>query len=557
MYFYHSHAMKNMEMDLKTVKEATLRFYRKYYAEQGDPPSVKLAWREVEGLTKRNFYVIFKGGQAEVCTLAGIPVPEDRIKTTSRAREEREKAQKPPGKLEEEIQAEAAEAALEVEKKRKAARERKRKAEVERLRLEAMRDPGKLLSYMKTLAPELTAPFFEICKSAELTPRRGWSEAVKVRGENWAEWGLALKAGDEEPCLKAYIADVIEVYIPQKRLELAKERRRGKTYSCICGKCGLRYEFQDKKAYTLFTCPNGCIQDHGGVESVYPCPVCEELGNRSNLVYDRSQGMLHCKVCGFKGAVRDDPLNPKGTKAGAFRHPIDDLKAEKVRLTSEVSSLRGSKADLVRKREKEERSLAKLRAEMKREDRELDAVRDEKAKERRLRDSLKRETNRGKRKREIYNGMAEFLTNPEMVDGSAIDDIIRTLEVARDLRKKPGHVGEAMKMTVEVRGKLLSKIAGKDFILTSQADRIREREIDKLKAEYDRKLKVKDDTINVERRRRETAEREREALAPWRDEDMDKLRRENRRLRDRNLALEGENSDLRSKLHLQRLMSSS
>jgi len=550
-------------MNLEAIKEATLAFFKTYYAEHGKPPSVKLAWTKVEGLTKRNFYVIFKGGQAEACTLSGIPVPKDRIKTTAKARKQKDKPPETPALLEEEIKADEEETRLEEAKRREAAEERAIKARNELIEIEAKHNPKKIIPYLRILEPEITSPLFDLCKEAGLTPRRAWAEAVKVRGETWEKWGLVLKANGEEPHFKAYVSEVIEGYVPQKRLELAKERHRGDTYRCECNVCELRYEYEDKGDYTLFTCPDGCVQSHGGVGSVYPCPVCKELGRAVKLSYDRSRGVLYCKTCNFEGEVRGEKLNPVGTKAGAFRPQIvaleEKVKGLNVKLSEVQKQVNAGERRvqvLERKREREGISLAKLTAGRKREDKDLDAARDETAKERRLRDSLKRENNREKRKREVYNAMATFLTNPEMSDGD-IDDIIRTLEAARELRKKPGHVGEAVKMTVEVRGKFLSKVAGKDFILKGQADRIREREIGELKAEYDRKLKAKDDTINVERRQRETAEREREALAPWRDGDMKKLERENSRLRNKVLKLEGENSDLESKLHLQRIMASS
>jgi len=102
--------------------------------------------------------------------------------TISRAREAREKTQKPPGKLEEEIQAEEAEAALEVERTRRTAQERKRKADAELLELEAMDDPKKILPYVKTLDPDITAPFFDVCEKAGITPRKGLGETVKLLG---------------------------------------------------------------------------------------------------------------------------------------------------------------------------------------------------------------------------------------------------------------------------------------------------------------------------------------------------------------------------------------
>lgn len=57
----------------------------------------------------------------------------------------------------------------------------------------------------------------------------------------------------------------------------------------------------------------------------------------------------------------------------------------------------------------------------------------------------------------IYCRFIKRYPNPEMIDGAAINDIIRTLEVAREMRKKPGHIGESVKLTIKAQGKLLKR----------------------------------------------------------------------------------------------------
>lgn len=490
-----------------------MRFYKSYHAEHGKPPSVKRAWTEIEGLTKRNFYNIFKGGQAEACRLSGIPKPEDRIKATAKAREEKDKPPETPALLEEETKANEAEAALEVERKKKAALERVRKADAERLELEAMEDPKKIIPYLRSLEPELVVPFFDLCKESSLSPRRAWNEAVKARGENWAEWGRALKADGEDPHLKAYVADVIEGFVPKKRLELALEHHKEEWYTCKCSECGLPFEYEEEKGRTSFSCPDGHHQHHGGLTSIYPCPVCKELGRRSFLAYDRSQNTLRCKVCGFEGEVQSGPLNSKGTKAGVFKPQIAEL-AEKVK------SLKGKLSEvqrqinagerrvqvLERKRQQDEISLAKLMEKRKREDRELDAVRDEKAEEKRLRDSLKRESKDIKRKREVYNAMAEFLMDPKIITGERLANVVITLSAALKMRGQQGHVGESMKMTVEIRDKLLKRIAGGSYVLKDESEKRLGQELAKQQRKHERKLKAKDSQIDAEGKKREEVE---------------------------------------------------
>lgn len=157
-------------MGLVTTKESTLRFYKSYHAEHERLPSVSLACREVEDLTRRKFYKIFEGGQAEVCRLAGIPAPEDRVKATAKAREEK-KSQKTPEKMEEELEADEEEARLEEAKRREAAEERAIKARNELIKIEAKHDPKKIIPYLRNLEPKIVAPFFNVCKEARARAR--------------------------------------------------------------------------------------------------------------------------------------------------------------------------------------------------------------------------------------------------------------------------------------------------------------------------------------------------------------------------------------------------
>lgn len=97
-------------MDLEAIKEATLAFFKAYYAEHGKIPSVKLACKKIEGLYRNLFYLVFKDSVAEACRLSGIPEPEDRIRATTRAREKKDKPPETPALLEEETKADEEEA---------------------------------------------------------------------------------------------------------------------------------------------------------------------------------------------------------------------------------------------------------------------------------------------------------------------------------------------------------------------------------------------------------------------------------------------------------------
>jgi len=502
---------------LADTKEAVLSFIREHHVQHEKPPSLDLMCKKVEGLSRRKFYELFKGGVAEACRIAGVPEPEDRIKATAKAREEKDKPPETPALLEEEAQAEEAEAALEVKRKRWGALERVRKIDVERLELEAMEDPKKVIPYLKTLEPEIVAPFFDLCQSTKLDPGKAWGEAIGVLGQTWEEWGRAVKADGEEPYLKAYITDVIEAFIPQKRLKLTLGHHCGKTYSCTCGKCGLSYEYEDKGDYTFFTCPNGCIQDHGGVNSIYPCPVCGELGRAVNLSYDRSRNVLHCKTCSFEGEVKGSPLNPVGTKVGAFRHQIAELEEK-------VKGLQGKLSETQRQINagvKEEQALERLIGEKQQTceslrnnivalSAESEKNRQECEAELRRAEAMNKKNDDVEEKIEILNSVALFIMDPEKADIVQLRDFVTQVGTAIELRKRPGHVGEAVKMAVEARDHLLKMAAGSRYILRVEADKKLKEQLARQRGEYEVQLKAKDDQIASERRLKETAQRKQE-----------------------------------------------
>jgi len=74
--------------------EATVEFAANYYKEEGIAPSIRKMCDGVPGLSNRSFYGLFEGGIIEVCKLANIPEPNDRIKATSKAREEKQRPRK-------------------------------------------------------------------------------------------------------------------------------------------------------------------------------------------------------------------------------------------------------------------------------------------------------------------------------------------------------------------------------------------------------------------------------------------------------------------------------
>lgn len=71
-----------------------LQFIESFYEESGEAPSVSEICRRIDGVYREKFYQLFKGRISEACRAAGVPVPDDRVKSTEKATEEKEKPKK-------------------------------------------------------------------------------------------------------------------------------------------------------------------------------------------------------------------------------------------------------------------------------------------------------------------------------------------------------------------------------------------------------------------------------------------------------------------------------
>jgi len=76
-------------MTKQEFKTTIIQYYKKYYKLHNEAPSLKKVFEHFkkQKLYYAKFYDIFPGGQAEACKLAEIPIPEERLKQTRKARQ--------------------------------------------------------------------------------------------------------------------------------------------------------------------------------------------------------------------------------------------------------------------------------------------------------------------------------------------------------------------------------------------------------------------------------------------------------------------------------------
>jgi len=69
---------------VSAVKVEIVRFVASFYAQHGNVPSVSTILRQFS-LNRADFYRLFPSGIAELCSLARVPVPEDRVQAVGEA----------------------------------------------------------------------------------------------------------------------------------------------------------------------------------------------------------------------------------------------------------------------------------------------------------------------------------------------------------------------------------------------------------------------------------------------------------------------------------------
>ena len=71
-------------MQKNKFKDQVIQYFQKYYAKRKKVPSSRDLFKS---FNKTKFYEVFPQGLAQACKAAGIPVPEERLKQTRKARE--------------------------------------------------------------------------------------------------------------------------------------------------------------------------------------------------------------------------------------------------------------------------------------------------------------------------------------------------------------------------------------------------------------------------------------------------------------------------------------
>jgi len=211
--------------------------------------------------------------------------------------------------------------------------------------------------------------------------------------------------------------------------------------------------------------------------------------------------------------VRGESLNPVGTKAGAFKPQIAELEEEVKGLKGKLSEVQrqvkaGERKEqaLERRIGEKEKTCEKLSKTIAALNAETDEKRQECAAERRRAEELKGENKHASARREVFNAVAEFLMDPELITGEQLANVVKTLSVALKMRGQQGRVGEAVKMTAEVRDRLLMRIAKGRYSLTEKTDERLKEQLARQQRKHEGEIKKLEVALDAERRKREGTE---------------------------------------------------
>lgn len=184
-------------------KDRVIEYFKKYYKKHKKAPPTRQVFKH---FSKAKFYQTFPKGIAEVCKLAGIPVPEAHIERTEKAvqalkkkRVVGQKTARQPGSLEDIQQS------IEIQNAQERYREKTAKEEVERLKI-LFRDPnpkvsGPIKDALGEIMPEITEHMFGIKVTVPelIAMQKTYDEA---REEGWYvedvfEWAALSKEEQE------------------------------------------------------------------------------------------------------------------------------------------------------------------------------------------------------------------------------------------------------------------------------------------------------------------------------------------------------------------------
>lgn len=298
------------------LKEEIVEFVRETYRGRGSVPSIREVLRRF-GICRVKFYGLFPNGVSELCHLAGVPVPSERVRVVKRALEARKRSMERLERGE-----------VDVKKRlEKVKSEFKRMISeyedyVELLKYEAIMDFSKIPSYVREVVPK-TKPklWYALTRFGENNVDNVILEVMSQK-PTYIEYVKSSKIRGGKPLdFRRYVEEALEEWLQRAiKLKLFSQVKPGLA-SGKCHICGsaLEYRRHERRIpIRLIIEGKGDVLKRGkrGEEYSLICPNCKEIRvfycPICNTKMQFKPVALKCPNCGYR-LVFENKILPKIT----------------------------------------------------------------------------------------------------------------------------------------------------------------------------------------------------------------------------------------------------
>jgi DNA-directed RNA polymerase subunit RPC12/RpoP len=264
------------------MERRVAEYVRRVYGEEGRVPSVREILG-VFGLCRASFYGMFRGGLREVCVLAGVPVPVDRLRRMRRVSSFRR---------------EDFGVRLRGARDRWEAFVKGYRMRVEALELEARLDPAKAPAYAREVMPRLDP---DLWRKLTLIAGDGVDEVVvealsMLKPYKEVVKDVVVKGGKRIPSFRDHLCDALRFWLRRAIRNKLPAKSEPRVVYGRCGKCGEAIEYGREEGRNILVCPKCRVRLY------YYCPICG-----SEMLFEPPI-RLECPNCGYREVVSEEIL---------------------------------------------------------------------------------------------------------------------------------------------------------------------------------------------------------------------------------------------------------
>jgi hypothetical protein len=275
---------------LKGFRNKVVDFVKNYYVDNGRIPYISQILREVK-INRIGLYKLFPGKLSEICSLAGVPVPINRIRRVEHALKGRKKSIKRRVLIDPKSRHDVIIADF--------------KSKLKSVEYDAMINPRKIPKYVKLVVPMLSPQLWDkllLLKIDDSKIGKAFSQRISfIELEK-----KAIVRNKKSPKFKEYVLDTLEKWLQYQIENKYCSNVDPSVVSTTCDKCGayLVYGRDDvfSKSFREFKTVIGKTKNRLICPSckdkpTFNCPICDgEMGFKPSI--------LECERCGYRQKFR-------------------------------------------------------------------------------------------------------------------------------------------------------------------------------------------------------------------------------------------------------------